>query len=335
MTQLYCTADELIADLQLQRGVADTDQLLHAIRKASDFLARQIGLFTYVIEQRTFDGSGAHALHIDPLLSLTAFDNDGSAVLAADLTLYPLSKHWQDGCYSKIAAAYASGIVFSAEPASLKITGKWGMTYSTLVLTQVKTLQSDSSTTLVVKDGSAVSVGSVLEIGTELEAVLAVGDAVAATSTLSADIDTDDEQLTVTTGSEFSAGEVIRIGVEDIRLDRRNSNVWAVQRGWNSTLIAAHTSGAAISVLRSFTVQRGLNGTTAAAHAADAVVYKLQIPGDVHALARQIAALEFKIASTGFSGREGGGELGEVNYYHEYPQTAIKLVKANYRIVRI
>jgi hypothetical protein len=86
-------------------------------------------------------------------------------------------------------------------------------------------------------------------------------------------------------------------------------------------------------VYRTFTVSRGVNGTTAAAHSSKAIS-RYMAPYDVNWLARQMAGLMWKKARSGFAGKVGNQELGEVFYQNEFPEQ-IKQVRANYRIVRL
>lgn len=84
-----------------------------------------------------------------------------------------------------------------------------------------------------------------------------------------------------------------------------------------------------------FQVKRGVNGTTAAEHLNGTAISRLLVPDDVNHLAREMTILALKKAETGFSGRGGNLETGEMFYFKEFPQDVIKEVQANYRVVTI
>lgn len=80
----------------------------------------------------------------------------------------------------------------------------------------------------------------------------------------------------------------------------------------------------------SYTVVRGINGTTAAAHLSAATISRYIPPWDVRYLCQQIAVLMKKKADSGYAGKVGSAELGEVFYHKEFPKEVYQEIRRNY-----
>ncbi len=321
--QIYCTLNELLKDLG--RQTSDIMVLWDRILSASRFLERQFGNFIPITETRTFGADSFGDLKVDPLLAVTTLNNDDVAV--TDYTLKPFNRHWPNGPYLKITQD--SG--WSED--DVDITGRWGKYEDTSAL-GVNVTQADATTTsLGVTDGSKVSIGMVLKIEDEQELVTAYGSTTKLTSkvNMSAGIAEEDEEITIDNGAEVAEGELIRIEYEDMLIQKITSHTLTVLRGWNSTKRTTHANDSDIYIYRTFTVTRGVNGTTAAAHSNKAA-YRYVIPEDINWLCRQIAGLMHRKAEAGFAGKSGGGDIGEVFYYNEFPTTQLEKVRSNYRI---
>lgn len=329
--QIYCTVGQMIDDL---RQGGEKPGLLERIEQASAFVRNEIGDFLPVTESRTYiPDQNREILKIDPVLAVTEITVDGTTLTSADYRLLPVNKHWRNGpCtyIQRIDAAWEadSTIILTGRFGMYELTGSTGLT---------GTLAAADTATLALTNGSILSPGMVILIETEQLLVTAGNGGqnspatTAATSLTAEAIAVGDEEFNVDNGSEFRTGEVIRIGSEDMRILRITSNTLTVARGWNQTVRAAHNDDSAIGVYRTYSVIRGVNGTTAAAHSAK-TIYKYTIPGDVAWLTRQIAGLMQMKTETGFSGRAGNTELGEVFYINEFPRHQIKEVKLHYRL---
>ncbi len=105
----------------------------------------------------------------------------------------------------------------------------------------------------------------------------------------------------------------------------------SVARGWENTKKATHADDSKINAYRTYAVTRGVNGTTAAVHASKALS-RYEVPDDVKWLAKQIAALMKRKGNAGFAGKSGGGDMGEVFYYNEFPKTQMDRVQAYYKV---
>jgi len=331
--RVYCTIQDVINDLGLQ-GDDNGDLLERFIRPASDWIDRKIGMFIPYTEERSYNGNSYQNLDIDPLLAVTSLTEDGDTVTAGtssgNYKLYPLERHWQNGPYTRALFVDRN---WSVDEANVVITGRWGLYEETSAI-GVSVTQTDSATNLVSTDGSAISPGMVLLIGTEQELVTGYSDPTAATSLVDGAIAATDDTITVDNGDEFAAGETIQIGVEDIYIHKINTDTLYVRRGWNGTSKAAHSNDSAINVYRTFTVKRGVNGTTAAAHDT-AAVSRYVVPWDISYLCRQIAGLMKKKSDGGFAGKTGNAEMGEVFYHQEFPKEVYREVMSNYRIISV
>lgn len=333
--RLYCTLAQVIGDLKLV-GVDDEERALSRIRAASDWIDKKLGQFIPVTETRYYDGTGRLHLWIDPLLSSApTIIDDGDTLEADDYLLYPRNRHWENGPYTRVTIdPDATTIsIWTREHDSVSIAGEWGKyTESVSTGATVSTQQAADATTLAVSDGSLISIGAVLLIGSEQELVTArSGTGTDSTVTLGAEATKDAETLTLSSGEGLYSGEILRVENEQIRLKRVEGTTALVDRAWNETLRVAHASGKKVYVYRTFEVKRAVNGTTAAIHAATTAISKYIPPYDVNWLARQMVGLMIRKAQSGFSGKIASAELEEIFYVDEFPNKIIEKIKKAYR----
>ena len=337
--QLFCTAAELESDLGLA-GSVRAEVMLEKIAAASDFIQKRLGWFIPVTRTLYFNGMGRERLYIPALLGLTgSIVNDGNTLVDADFTYYPNGRHWANGPYSRLDVG-PNALNISAwvsEDEGVVIPGRWGL-YEETELTDATvnntTSQSASQLTLLVSDGSKVSPGMVLLIGTEQEHVTGWGDPTAAVTTLSVAVDAVTTEFTLAAAS-LNVGEIGRIGLEQFKVLDKNGTLYYVQRAWNKTRQAVHTINSSVDVYRTVEVVRGVNGTTAAIHLNGVSVSRYKAPSDVNYLCRQIAALMLKKAQAGFAGKIGNADTGETTYTNEFPMIAMREIEDNYRIHRV
>lgn len=323
--QIYCTVDELVADLRLN---GDDGTLLSRIRQACAHLTQELGNFIPITEQRTFLAPDDELqCELDPIIAITAITMDGTALTASDYRLAPYDKMWGDGPYLWIVQLDDDSNETEWDEEKLVITGRWSKYERTAATGLTLASQTDSATTLVVTDGSKVSVGMVLKVEDEQELVTGFSAWTDSTADCN-EIDESQEEFAVTDATKFSVGETLKIGFEQMKVLDINGYTVLATRGWNNTRKASHTSGSAVNVMRTFTVERGVNGTTAAAHTSKAIS-QMVAPDDVNWLARQVAGLMRMKASAGFASKTGNSELGEAFYYNEFPRQ-IETVRRNY-----
>lgn len=324
MDRYYCTLCELIDDLGLS-GVKREAMFMKHIASASQFIEREIGQFFPTVETRSYSvDRDTSEILVHPLLEVSQVVNNGTALSASDYTLYPPARCWQNGPYSSIQKK--SGL--STLDYGVEITGKWGL-YLLEEPSGVQVDLSSASTTMLVGDGSLISPGMVLRIEDEYLLVSGTGASLNIGVVLSATIDDSVTEITVSNGALFYVGEVVRIGFEAMRIVDIQSNTLYVERGWHETKRVGHTAGVSVLVHRYYNVRRGINGTVAAAHTS-ANVYRCLPPADINYLCRQIAALMFKKAQTGYMGRSGNDDLGTGFWINEFPKNQIEAIRQNY-----
>ena len=335
--QLFCTVSDLIADKQAP-GV-DEARLFQAIREASDFLQKEIGWFVPVTLTRKYNGRGRDTLLTDPFLAITTIVDDDTTLTTDDYIIKPDDGFWSNGPYGRLIVHPESEqlLAWCDEENGVVITGPWGLYMrSGLIGATVADAseQSSSQTTLKVSDGSLVSPGMTLLIGTEQEAVTGWGSPTTGVTTLNGAVAAADDTIVVTNGALLSVGEIIRVDFEQMKIKDKNTHTLEVTRGWNGTRRVSHTTSTNVDVYRTVNVERGINGTTAAAHANAVAISRYFAPDDVQFLAKEIATLIANKALSGYQGRTGDPQTGVVFYNDAFPQYDIQRVKANYILPR-
>ncbi len=328
MDRIYCTMAQIISDLTLPGIKNEADFMRDILIPSSQFIEQQVGQFLPRWEAIKFSACGATELLVPPLLSITSLTSDGNVLTeGTSYVLKPFERHWCNGPYSRICL-YQYGY-FSVAPEGVVLNGKWGFYDETRDLAMTVSAATSTGTSLAVPDGSKCSPGMVLLVEAEQMLVEATGAATDSTADLSGALDDQAEEFAVTDGTKIKTGEVIKVDFEYMRVLDVQANQVLVARGWNESRRAAHLTGAAVNVLRTFTVKRGVNGTTAATHT-NAEVFQQVAPGDVNYLARQVASLMKKKADTGFMGRSGNDDLGTGFWVNEFPKNQVEAVKSNY-----
>jgi hypothetical protein len=333
LAQLYCTINDLLNDPQPPAG--DIEILFKEIQAASQTILQEIGEFIPVSETRKLAGQGPR-LYLPPFLGLTgAIVNDGTTLAATDYILQPGNRHWHNGPYSMIEVDpdAANLSEWESEAEGIEIPARWGLYEETEDTGAILgAAQSSSETTLQVSNGSKLSPGAVPLIGSEQELVTGYSTPVAAVTTLNGAIDATQETIVLTNGALVNVGEIIRIGVEQLRILDIATHTLYVQRHWNKTLGASHITGSNVDAYRKFTVVRGVNGTTAASHLISVAVSRYLVPGDVLFLCKEIATLMLNKASGGYAGRSGNQELGTVYYMDAFPRYDLDRIREHYSI---
>ena len=333
--QLYCTVNDLLMDPTPPAG--SVELLLKEIQAASVTIQQEIGEFVPVSETKKFQGSGKDRLWIPALLGLTGvIVNDDVSLAATDFIYCPDGRHWRNGPYSwlEVDPEHATNLgTWSPEREGVEIPGRWGLYEETADSGATVAAQQDASqTSLQVSNAAKFSPGLVALIGTEQELVSGYDTPVASVTTLNGGIDAVQETITAANGALLNIDEIIRVGVEQMRILDIATHTLYVQRHWNKTLGAAHLTGAAVDVYRKFTVSRAVNGTTAAVHAAAAGISRYVVPADVLFLCKEIATLMLNKAGGGYAGKTGNAELGQVYYNDAFPRYDLERIREHYRI---
>lgn len=113
--------------------------------------------------------------------------------------------------------------------------------------------------------------------------------------------------ITVTDGTVFAVDEVLLVNSERMIVTDIAGNTLIVERAYDGSVLAAHTTGADIYAARTFKVRRGQLGSTAASHTLGDAVYTHEFPGLINELgiAETVVLLEQK--SAGYARTTGGG----------------------------
>lgn len=323
--QIYCTLDELNKDLSLNGG---NSKLMRAIESASRWISQRAGNFIPIKATRSyqFQGTGRNIV-TNPILSILSILNNGVAV--TDFTLHPQNRLWENGPYIRIENNESGW-----DDEDIQISALWGKWDQAEPIGVSVTQATETETSLILSNGSLLSVGMILLIEDEQEYVSGYGALSNLTSLLNGAIDAAQEEIIIDNGSEVNEGEVIQLSTERMLVRMVEGNTLVVVRGYEDTAKQAHIDDTQCKVQRTFTVERGVNGTTPVAHN-NKPVYQQVAPEDVNFLCRQIAGLMYQKAKTNFAGRAGSIETGETFYYSEFPSTPIKEVIRNYRIVQL
>lgn len=272
----------------------------------------------------------------DDLLSVTTLtkdDDTATAIAAADYFLEP----GNDGPpYTWIEIDLSSAAYFSSlntHQRAIRVTGSWGYSNDTASAGSVSSgLASDATaTSLVCSDASKVDVGDTLLCESEQLFVSerATADTTAdLNDTLTAAV--SDVTITVTNGALVSAGEVILVDSERMLVQSIAGNDLTVQRAYEGTALAAHSSGTSVFAFRTLTVTRGVNGTTAATHANSTALSKYQPPADVRQLCRALALQRLALNQGGWMGVLGSGE-NSIEVRGQALLALVERVKRHYR----
>lgn len=175
------------------------------------------------------------------------------------------------------SAAFTSGSTFQR---SITVTGVYGYcadeTAGGLMVTAFTDLTGTSGTC---SDASLIGVGAILRV--DQERVIVTGKGLANTGqTLGGTLTAQNNATTVPVqdGTKYTPGETILIDAETMLITDVAGNQLIVTRAWNGSVLAAHTSGAAVYARRLLTVQRGVLGTTPATHTANTPINVHQVP---------------------------------------------------------
>lgn len=334
--QSFCTLAELDEDLNLL-GSEREARVMPKIKTASDFLQKQIGWFLPVTMTRKLNGEGNSWIKIPKMTLITSVVNDGATLVEADYIAKPEKGFWAYGPYTQlIVAPEASNIgAWSNEENDVEITGHFGLYdfVKSLDITAAAS-QAESATTLRVSNGSLLSPGMVIVIEQEQEYIESTAAPTAAVTTLSAAMDGEDQTIPLTDGTLINVGEILRVGLEQMKLTDINGNTGAVVRGWNRTQKASHAISSNVDVYRTYNVLRGVNGTTAAPHGSALTIYRQMVPDDINMLCRKMAGRMLKDAQGGFSGVIGDPSMGTSQYLYILPKE-LEDIKRNYRIINV
>lgn len=323
----YATREEVKGALDVKGTARNNGQVARALEDASRAVEDDVchRRFYPVQATRYFDwppraGMTPWILRLNDqeLISVTAITSGGQTIEPGDYNLEPVNS---GPPFNRVEinigtdASFGGGNTYQR---SIQITGLWGYRLTEATVGALAEALDDSETAVDVTGAVSASagVGSILRVDSERMLVtersqLDTGQNLAA----SLDAQAKTVTATVADGTAYMVGEVILIDAERMRVDDIAGNNLIVKRGWDGTVLAAHTVGADIYAPRRLTVTRGALGTTAAAHSDTSSVYRFDPPGPVRQLvvAEAINSLTSEVAGYSRGLRSGEGGSGERN----------------------
>ncbi|MFI6251512.1 hypothetical protein [Streptomyces sp. NPDC051016] len=319
----YATREEVKGALDVKGTARNNQQIARALEDASRG-AEQLCHRTFFPVQATryFDwpprsGMTPWVLRLNDkeLISVSTLASGGTVIEAGDYNLEPVNS---GPPFNRVEIKLSSDASFGGGDTyqrDVQINGLWGgcrLTETTLGATAEALDATETGMDVDAITSAAVGVGSIVRVDSERMLVtergqLDTGQTVGG-SGLTAQANS--VALTVQTGSAFAAGETLLIDAERIRIDDIAGNTLVLKRGWDGTVLAAHTVGANIYAPRTLTVIRGALGTTADSHSSGSTVYRFEPPGPVRQLVVADAINSLTSEAAGYSKGLRAGEGG-------------------------
>lgn len=250
------------------------------------------------------------------LWSVDTLTKDGTDVVAIVAADYFLEPNNLGPPYHRIDIDLASTAFFAAKDTpqrAITVTGTWARSNVTATAGSLgAAIGTTGATSMQVKDGSLVEVGHTLLIQSEQLVVTERSDNDIGVNVAGSGLAASVTDTTLTLGDpadNLAVGEIIRINSEKMRVTSVNSaTVVVVERQYDASTLAAHSSGDDIYAERTFTITRGENGTTAATHADDTAVSKYVVPADIRRLCRGDTIVTGQQERGGWAQTVGQGE---------------------------
>ena len=262
------------------------------------------------------DRLAAYMLRLDAdLISVSALTDEGddtTAISSSDYFLEPVNT---GPPYSHIEIDLSSTADFAAKDThqrAVRVTGSWGFSSQTKSAGSLRSSGgiNASVTTALCSNAALIDVGDTLLIGSEQLFVSGRANAAEENADLldgALTASRTEVAVTVDDGSRYAVGEVILVDTEKMFIESVSGNVLTVERAYDSSIVAAHSNNAPVSVYRTLTVERGVNGTTAASASQTATISKFIPPADIVGLTLALALGYYNMGQGGWTGIVGAG----------------------------
>lgn len=292
----YCTREDVKQALDLPEVSWRDAQIDRAIEGASRGIEGDLGRYFYPsYATETFDWpdhqySAAWRLWLDQreLTSITQVTTAGVDITSS-VMLRPDDAPLRGFPFTKLEIDLSSSAAFSAGQSfqrSIAITGTFGFCAGETPGGALAAAISDTvGTAVTVSDSALVGVGNIIRV--DAERMLVTDRAFTTTNqTLqnSPAALNNANTVQVTTGTAYDTGEILLIDSEQMLITAIAGNNLTVNRAWNGSVLATHTSGATIFAPRLLTVERGALGTTASTHSSSAVINVHVVPTLIRSL---------------------------------------------------
>lgn len=220
----------------------------------------------------------------DEVISVTSLVSGGVTISSSNFFLEPVNLGPPYTCIELNRASSAAFGNGATPQRDIAVTGVFGYSADTTSAGTVATTINSSATTLEVTNGAPIGVGDLLGIESER---LQVTERAFLTSglTLSGNVASSNAAVSLTLSSSgISKGEVLLIDSERMHVLDVVGSVVVVQRAYDGSVLASHSSGATVYASRSLTVSRAQTGTAAASHNSSTAIVRYVPPGPVVAL---------------------------------------------------
>lgn len=292
----YATREDVMRAVdskETARNAGQLDRGLEAASRSIDALCHRT--FYPQVATKSFDWPNAQSaapwrlwLDANELISVSAVSSGGTTISTADVLLEPSA---YGPPYNRLELDLSSSAAFGGgdtHQRDITITGLYGYRDDESTVGTIAEALDTSETGIDVNaaTSAAVGVGSLLRVDSERMQVTGRSQ-LDTGQNLGSNLDAKASTVTVPVadGTQFAAGEVILIDAERMLIvDIAGTNL-IVKRGWDGSVLAAHTTGADIYAPRTLSVRRGALGTTAATHSLAATVNRWDPPGPVQTLA--------------------------------------------------
>lgn len=219
----------------------------------------------------------------DELLELTSLTSGGDSISTGSVFLEPAN---EGPPYQRLEVDLSTTAAFSQDGThqrAIAVTGVFGAWDEEESVGDLSDTFTTAHTTLTITPAGDVDVGDTLHIDDEYVHITGVAFADTGQNLQSALSGTNpgDDGVDVSDGSTFAVNEIVQVGTERMLVVAVAGNTLTVQRAYDGSTLAAHSSDADVYAQREFTVQRGRLGSTTAEHSSGATVYRLTYPASV------------------------------------------------------
>lgn len=278
------SADTARNDAQVDRALDGATDSIHGLCHRKFYPELRTMTFDWPNPQSpTFDRLWLDA---NELISIVSITSGGVTIPTTDVLLRP-----DEGPpFTHLETDDSSSSVFAAgdtRQRAISIYGLYGFRNDEFAAGALaSSVASSSQLTIDVTNSTAVGVGTLLRVDTERMVVTGKTMLTTGQTLQAPGLDAKNNTVTVPVvdGTGFAVDETILIDAERMLIVDVAGNNLIVKRGWDGSVLAAHTATATVYAPRRCTVTRGVLGTTAATHGAVALV-KHQAPPAVRNLA--------------------------------------------------
>lgn len=342
----YANVDDLKGAADIKATAYMDARIYRALQAGADQVDSLCNRVFYpVAATRYFDWPGEQRsrswrlwLNQNELVSVSSLVAGGTTIPGANYFLEP---NWGPP-YNRVEIDLSSSSAFAAgdtHQRAIAVTGVWaGAPITTTPAGALAEALDASETGVDVTDSSLIGIGDLVVVDDERmlvtgKSMLDTAVNIDAGDSLTASMSDVSITMSTTTGAP-AAGETILIGSERMLVVDVAGSVLTVKRGWDGSVLAAHSANADIYAPRTLTVTRGAYGTTAATHSSSTAVSRHAAPGLLYQLNLAEAIAYGQQDSAGWARTAGAGEALRTVAPEGLPQLREQVVGAYGRQLR-